>query len=290
MLTLQPIGYVRTGKHVKFEALHQPEESAAEQHVLELVPGGGYEDGLRDLAGFSRIWLIWWFHRNTTWRPMVLPPRGPAVRRGVFATRSPHRPNALGITPVQLLAVGKGRLLLGPCDLVDGTPVFDIKPYIPAYDAFPGEQAGWIDALEVTLAAPPAFAVQLSVVAQTQADWLRDHWKIDFRPRLEELLGRDPTPHRTRRIKRGADGTLRIGCGAWRAVFRVTGPTVEVSALEPGFPLRFLHRPDSEALPDRDAQLAFLACWPGPPVDWAREPEAVSGPPLQGGTAAVPDP
>lgn len=263
-LTLSPIGYVRTGKRVKFEALHQPEESAVEQHVLELVPGCRYEEGIRDLAGFSRIWLIWWFHKNKTWRPMVLPPRGPAVRRGVFATRSPHRPNALGMTPVQLLAVEQGRLILGPCDLVDGTPVFDIKPYIPAYDAFPDERSGWTGGVEAALTSPPSYAVRYSPLALSQAEWLQEPWRIDFRPRLEELLSRDPAPHRTRRIKRTPAGHLSIGCGAWRALFEVSGHTVFITSLEPGFPLRFLTRDGHEAVPDREAQLAFLEQWPAP--------------------------
>ena len=235
MLTLNPIGYVRTGKRVKFEARHQPAEEAAEQHVLELVPGGGYDDGLRDLEGFSRVWLIWWFHKNSTWRPMVLPPRGPAVRRGVFATRSPHRPNALGITPVRLLAVEKGRLILGPCDLVDGTPVFDIKPYIPAYDAFPDESSGWTREVDAALEEPP---------------------------RLTELLGRDPTPHRTRRIRQRPDGRLRIGCGGWLAEFTVKDRAVNIISLLPGYPARLLNIGAVDEIPDHAAQVAFLACWP----------------------------
>lgn len=261
MLTLQPVGYVRTGKRVKFDALHQPEESAREQHVLELVPGCGYEDGLRDLAGFSRIWLIWWFHRNTTWRPMVLPPRGPAVRRGVFATRSPHRPNPLGITPVQLLAVEKGRLILGPCDLVDGTPVFDIKPYIPAYDAFPEESSGWTGVVDAALTAPPRYTVEWSPPALAQAEWLAREWQVDFRPRLEELLSRDPTPHRTRRIRRRPDNTFQIGCGGWLAGFTVSGDTVLVTGLEPGYPARLLDQATHEAIPDHAAQVAFSSRW-----------------------------
>ena len=262
MLTLTPIGYVRTGKRVKFEARHQPAEEAAEQHVLELVPGGGYDDGLRDLEGFSRVWLIWWFHKNSTWRPMVLPPRGPAVRRGVFATRSPHRPNALGITPVRLLAVEKGRLILGPCDLVDGTPVFDIKPYIPAYDAFPDESSGWTGEVDAALEEPPQFGLEWSPLALTQAEWLAREWRIDFRPRLTELLGRDPTPHRTRRIRQRPDGRLRIGCGGWLAEFRVKDRAVTIISLLPGYPARLLHIGAVDEIPDHAAQVAFLACWP----------------------------
>ena len=261
-LTLRPIGFIATQKQVKFQALHQPSEDQPERNVLELLPEPGYERALQDLAGFSRVWLLWWFHRNASWRPLVLPPRGPARRRGVFATRAPHRPNPLGLTPVQLLGIEGRRLWLGPCDLVDGTPVFDIKPYIPAFDAFPEAGGGWTDEVEAALRAAPQFTVRFAPLAETQAEWLQTRWEIDFRPRLMELLARDPSPHRTRRIRRRGDALFVIGCGAWLAVFSVESKTVDVLALEPAYPLRFLHNPDYADLPDREAQLACWERWP----------------------------
>ena len=262
MLTLTPIGYLRTQQSVKFSARHQPQESAPEQHRIELLPGHHYEEALHDLAGFSRIWLIWWFHKNTSWRPMVLPPRGPAVRRGLFATRSPHRPNALGITPVKLISVQKACLFIGPCDLVDGTPIFDIKPYIPSYDAFPGESSGWTGEVDAALAAPPRFSLTWSTLAESQAAWLATSWQIDFRPRLEELLARDPTPHRTRRIRQRPDGTFRIGCGGWLVAFSVIGDVVSIQRILPGYPARLLQKSLSPEIPDHAAQFAFLQTWP----------------------------
>ena len=261
-LTLRPIGYLTTHKQVKFQALHQPAEGQPERNVLELLPEPGYRQALQDLAGFSRIWLVWWFHRNTTWRPLVLPPRGQAQRRGLFATRSPHRPNPLGLTPVQLLGIEGRKLILGPCDLVDGTPVLDIKPYIPAFDAFPDAGGGWTEAVEASLAVPSKFTLEFAPLAQTQAEWLLADWQVDFRPRLIELLAIDPTPHRTRRIRRRGDTLRTIGCGAWKAVFSVAKEVVTILALEPGYPLRFLHNPDYADLPDREAQLACWARWP----------------------------
>jgi tRNA (adenine37-N6)-methyltransferase len=261
-LTLQPIGYLRTRQQVKFQAGHQPAAAAEERNELELLAGCDYEQALQDLAGFERVWLLSWFHRNDSWRPLVLPPRGPAQRRGVFATRSPHRPNPLGLTAVTLLGVEQRRLLLGPCDLVDGTPIFDVKPYVAAYDAFPASRAGWIDAVDAELRTPAPFAVQLSATADAQALWLRENWQIDFTPRLIELLSRDPTPHRTRRIRRRGTGDFEIGCGAWRAVFSVQESRVHVVALEAAYPMRFLLRPDYRDVPDRKAQLAFVARWP----------------------------
>jgi hypothetical protein len=196
---------------------------------------------------------------------MVLPPRGPAKRRGVFATRSPHRPNPLGLTPVQLIRVEDRRLILGACDLVDGTPVFDIKPYIPAYDSFPQESAGWIDEVEASLSAPPAFSVVHSRLAETQAEWLRANWRIDFRPRMNELLARDPGLHRSRRITRRSAGVFVIGCGAWRAVFTVDQQRVTVREIEAGYPRRFLTDPTRPGITEREAQLAYLEHWPERP-------------------------
>lgn len=261
-LTITPIGFIRSGKPLKFDARHQPDEKQAETNILEMLPGDKYQKALKDLAGFDRIWLLWWFHRNTDWRPEVLPPRGPSKRRGVFATRSPHRPNPLGITPVQLLEIRKGQLILGPCDLVDGTPVFDIKPYIPSYDSFPEAKAGWIDEVDAALEGPPAFTVSFSPQATEHMAWLRQEWSVDFEARLLEILSRDPSPHRTRRIRSRHGDLFDIGCGAWYAIFEVKGPVVHVLHLKPAFPLKFLTDPARPEIPDKDAQLAFRARWP----------------------------
>jgi hypothetical protein len=102
----------------------------------------------------------------------------------------------------------------------------------------------------------------LAALAETQAQWLLAEHQIDFSARLQELLARDPTPHRTRRIRKRPSGGFEIGCGAWRATFRVASETVTVTALETGYPLRFLNRDGYETVPDRDAQLAFLSRWP----------------------------
>ena len=260
-LTLRPIGYVRSGKQVKFQTLHQPAESAEERSLVELLPDQDYELALRDLVGFSRIWLVWWFHKNPNWRPLVLPPRGPAQRRGLFATRSPHRPNPLGLTPVKLLGIAKRTLIIGACDLMEGTPVFDIKPYIPAYDSFPESAAGWTDEVDDGFDGPPKFTVKLMPVALAQADWLRSKWSVEFTARLFELLSRDPSVHRGRRIRRRNESQLVIGCGAWQAIFRVTDVEVEIDSLEAAYPLRFLVDPSREGIPDQKAQLAFIRHW-----------------------------
>ena len=101
----------------------------------------------RDLAGFERIWLLFAFHRSEGWKAEVRPPRG-GGKRSVLATRSPHRPNAIGLSAVELVAVEAGSLRVRGVDLLDGTPILDIKPYVPYADAFPQARAGWIDAID----------------------------------------------------------------------------------------------------------------------------------------------
>ena len=120
------------------------------------------------------------------------------------------------MTPARLVGIEGLRLLLGPCDLLEGTPVLDIKPYVPAYDAFPESRAGWIEAVEALQSEPPRFTVSWSALAQEQVQWLKVEWSVDFQQRVVEILGRDPSPHRTRRIRGRSQGGFEMGCGAWR--------------------------------------------------------------------------
>ena len=124
--------------------------------------------------------------------------------------------------------------------------------------------------MDTELSEPPRFTVEFSPAAQEHATWLMEKWTIDYTARLVELLSRDPSPHRTRRIKRRASGQFEIGCGAWRAVFEVHETLVTIQALEPAYPLRFLTREGSEMVPDCAAQLAFLDRWPSPSSDVVR--------------------
>jgi len=252
-LILRPIGHVRTAKRLKFDAPHQPDADAEETNRIELLSGSEFERALDDLAGFERIWLVWWFHRNASWRPRVLPPRGPAKRRGVFATRSPHRPNPLGLTCVRLLGVQGRVLTVGPLDLVDGTPILDVKPYLPQVDAFPGSKAGWIDEIDAELAGRERYEIEVQPLAARQLAYLRDAWDVDFTERAFGILGLDPTPHRTRRILRVDDRLLRLACGPWRLYYTLEGRRVSVESIASGY-ADSIH---AEA-PDRAAHAAFV--------------------------------
>jgi len=151
-LLCTPIAFVESPYRLRIDAPHQPSVvqgtatgDAAEARIVFIdgFPG----EAFRDLAGFERIWLIFAFHRSQGWKTEVRPPRA-GGKRSVLATRSPHRPNAIGLSAVRLLSVETGALRVHGIDLLDGTPILDIKPYVPYADAFPGSVAGWIDAID----------------------------------------------------------------------------------------------------------------------------------------------
>lgn len=261
LFSYKPIGVMHTNKRVKFATPHQPKDGIEEHNIVELFPGRRLEDGLKDLAGFERIWLLWWFHRNPNWRPLVTPPRGPAKRRGVFATRSPHRPCPIGMTAVPLISIQGNSLIVGNCDLLEGTPILDVKPYISSVDSFPAQRQGWLGEVEEDLLKPAQYTVRLTGIAQSQADWLRDNWQIDFIERVIEILQRSPQRSRTHRITSPKDGIFRLSSGSWRVFFSVTDFVVTIVRIAPGYPKRLLMKVGYEVVPDWKAQVEFGACW-----------------------------
>jgi len=103
-----------------------------------------FRKGLRDLSGFSRIILIYAFHRSEGYELEVTPFLD-TEPHGIFATRAPHRPNAIGLSIVRLISVRDGELAIEGVDVLDGTPLLDIKPYVPEFDCYPDEQSGWFE-------------------------------------------------------------------------------------------------------------------------------------------------
>jgi tRNA-Thr(GGU) m(6)t(6)A37 methyltransferase TsaA len=142
VVSYEPIGVVRSPFQ---ERTGMPLQSVAAAEVhgsVEIDPA--YAPGLRDLDGFSHLHLICHLHRATPGDLEVVPYLDDAVR-GVFATRSPRHPNPIGLSVVRLRAVAGTTLHVSGIDLLDGTPVLDIKPYVPAFDSFAAERTGWLE-------------------------------------------------------------------------------------------------------------------------------------------------
>lgn len=151
-VALTPIGVVRSGYRERHgtprQATVTPLDGQPRRATIELFTDRVPQQALDSLDGFEYIWVIAWLHLNHHWNPMVRPPREGKRKRGVLATRAPHRPNQLGLSAVKLVAVRKNLVEVEGIDLLDDTPVLDIKPYVPYADAFPGAAAGWVDGLD----------------------------------------------------------------------------------------------------------------------------------------------
>ena len=150
---IQVIARMRSDFPTKFGIPRQPSLVEGLRSTIVFEPGFRNPDTLRGMEGFSHLWIIWQFSEavRTEWSPMVRPPRlGGNTRMGVFATRSPFRPNSLGLSCVKLEGIDydckDGPVIhVSGADLMDGTPIFDIKPYIPYADAHPEALGGFTD-------------------------------------------------------------------------------------------------------------------------------------------------
>lgn len=183
-MNIQPIAYIRNDYKEKFGI---PRQSGLVSLKSEIIFKPEFSDpnALRGLEDFTHIWLIWEFSKaeNRPFSPTVRPPRlGGNVRKGVFATRSPFRPNPLGLTVVKIEKIEPGRLTVSGADLMDGTPIFDIKPYLPYVDSIPEASNGWSLATpdaQLTINFPEELLIKIPKEKQTG---------------LIEILSQDPRP------------------------------------------------------------------------------------------------
>ncbi len=152
-VTIRPIAYIKTDFTQKFGIPRQSGRVESLRAKIVFLPEYRNRDALREIEGFSHLWLIFDFsiaHREG-WSPTVRPPRLGGNRRvGVFASRSPFRPNNLGLSCVELISVKQEKdngyvLIVGGADLLDGTPIYDIKPYLPYSDSRPEAKGGYAD-------------------------------------------------------------------------------------------------------------------------------------------------
>lgn len=235
-LMVTPIGVARTPFLDRASAPRQPSAARGARGTIVMRSDARLEHGLSDLATFERIWVLFWFHLNLGWKPKVRPPRS-EERRGVFATRSPYRPNPIGMSVLRLDRIDGLTLHVLDVDLVDGTPVLDIKPYLPYSDAFPDSGHGW---LEGPPSDPgPRFEVRLSALAERQLERIRELSSEDLGARLREVLATGPTPHPYRRIRRTEEGYV-IAVRDYRARFTLEGPLVLVDRIHTGYRRREL--------------------------------------------------
>jgi len=154
LFEFDPIGFIRSDFKEKFGVPRQSMMMTEARGILKLNNEPKYREAIEDLEKFSHLWLIFVFHKelDKDWRAKISPPRTELNQNvGVFSSRSPHRPNPIGISALKIeridsSAEGGAEIHLSGLDILDGTPVLDIKPYIPYADSIPQANSGWADA------------------------------------------------------------------------------------------------------------------------------------------------
>lgn len=191
-----PIGYLRTDFKEKFGIPRQSGLIKSTRAVLKLDSGQEFVSALKGIEGFSHLWVLFIFHETGTekWKPTIRPPRlGGAKKVGVLASRSPHRPNPIGLSVaeierVDLAARGGAEIHLKGLDVLDGTPVLDIKPYLAYADAISDARSGWAaEEIERT-------EVRFSDRAESEVAEITAQGVPHFRSLVVEMLELDPRP------------------------------------------------------------------------------------------------
>jgi tRNA-Thr(GGU) m(6)t(6)A37 methyltransferase TsaA len=141
-IKVSPIGVIHSSLKEAEGSPIQPIYAKDSEGVVEVFKP--YRKGLKDLEGFERIWLLYWFHKTAESKLLVIPYLD-TVERGLFSTRAPCRPNPIGISPVRLSRIEDGRIYISEVDILDGSPLLDIKPYVSRFDNFIVERNGWQD-------------------------------------------------------------------------------------------------------------------------------------------------
>ena len=223
-MEMKPIAHIRNDYTAKFGI---PRQSGLVEEVISAIvfePEYRNADAFRGLEGWSHLWLIWVFSEaiRDTWSPTVLPPRlGGKTRMGVFATRSPFRPNPIGLSSVKLvdfdLHTKEGPVLyVAGADLMDGTPILDVKPYLPYTDSHPDAIGGF---------AEPVREYHLEVV-------FPDEWLAQVPERLRTpvlgLLAQDPRPS----YQNDPDRVYGVAFGGYDFRFRVRDGVLTVCEVE----------------------------------------------------------
>lgn len=245
-LVVEPIGIIRTPFLKKADVPRQPRVAAGTPGVILLNTGRGFEDALDDLERWPRIWVLFWFDRVDGWKPRVLPPRS-GRKRGVFSTRAPHRPNPIGLSVLTLDRVEGLQVHVRDVDMLDETPVIDIKPYVPYTDAITDTSSGWLESPDDPI---PTFEVAVSDRAREQLEFL-DTLGVRLRERIEQALSIGPEPHAYRRIRR--DGDLwRMGVSEWYVRYSFKDRRVDVVEIGTGItPRRLVEDLDPALEPHR---------------------------------------
>lgn len=228
--TFQPIAYIRNESQEFYQVPYQVGILPEMTSVIEFESGQNFEAALSDLEGFDRIWVVFIFDKSITWKPKIQPPRGDK-KVGVFASRSPHRPNPIGLSAVELVKIEGLKLYIRNHDFLDGTPVLDLKPYIPEVDCYPNSSNGWLSDIENTI----CYDLEILDEVQHKFDFLRDECGYDLFSLAEVNLRTNPLPRSNNRIKMVGDSLYTMAVKTWRLTYALEDNFIKLTRVSSGY-------------------------------------------------------
>ncbi|HRN27806.1 MAG: tRNA (N6-threonylcarbamoyladenosine(37)-N6)-methyltransferase TrmO [Ignavibacteriaceae bacterium] len=196
-IIINPIGFLTSDLKKRYQTPHQGVLAKNSKAVIHLNPKQNFEQAVKDLNGFERIWVIYQFHLNKNWKPLVNPPRYLNGKIGVFATRAPYRPNQIGLSCVKLEKVEGLKIFISESDILDGTPILDIKPYLPYSDSFPDLKTGWVKTDKKQI-----YEVSFNLKAKRFVEKLKSENDVNLFDYTRVQLEFNPTDTTRKRIKR----------------------------------------------------------------------------------------
>lgn len=229
-ITFSPIGYFVSEQIEPYQAARQPDEYS-KSGSIRLNSKMNFEQALTNLEGCTHIWIIYHFHKNPNWKPLVQTPRSDK-KIGVFATRAPYRPNAIGMSVVTLEKIFGLEIFVGPNDILNGTPILDIKPYHPESDVIQDSKIDWLN--ESSMTSSKKYKINFSPFAAEQVDFLNSNNLKELEVFILRQLEFDPTNSDKKRVSQ-SNALWTLAYRTWRADFVVTDDLVSVIGIHSGY-------------------------------------------------------
>lgn len=224
---LKPIGIFESAQVEPYQAGRQPDELGLFGKI-RLKSGENFEQALQDLSGCSHLWIIFGFHQNENWKPLVQAPRS-NKKIGVFATRAPYRPNPIGLSLVELISVNGLVVEIGGNDILNDSPIFDIKPYHPEYDVAENAKISWIEESSFQQS-----QISFSPYADSQLEFLEKNNVKEIRAFITRQLEYDPTNKDKKRVEEFPN-YFTLAYRTWRIDFTFTENLIGILAIRSGY-------------------------------------------------------
>ena len=240
-ITYNPIGTFYSTENEKYQIPNQSGLDNNMEGFIEINKDLNVSQVLHGLEGFNFIWIIFHFHKVDNWKNMISVQRS-EKKQGVFSTRSPHRPNPIGISCIEVKEI-KGReiRLISP-DLMNGTPILDLKPYLAYSDSKPNASNGWLENQQT----PEKYSIELNNISKTKISWLGER-KIQIMNYINTTLVFFPQPNKKKRIQLLAENdnifNCELACKTWRISYNLNenNKSISITDIYSGYKSEYLN-------------------------------------------------